>query len=120
MTIDPYVCPSFKQEVDCSCIRTESSSILDIVDEVGLDYGLSWKWTGRPNHSIVARQWLYLLSESSLSYVYAVVLMLNVDDSSYLMVDEINCHRQNARDDEDGFRASRCEARGSARFIFDG
>ena len=23
--------------------------------EVGLDYGLSWKWTGRPNHSIVAR-----------------------------------------------------------------
>ncbi|GMN65126.1 hypothetical protein TIFTF001_034200 [Ficus carica] len=55
MTIDPYLCPSFKQEVACSCIRTESSSILDIVDEVGLDYGLSWKWTGRPNHSIVAR-----------------------------------------------------------------
>ncbi|GMN58873.1 hypothetical protein TIFTF001_027970 [Ficus carica] len=23
--------------------------------DVGLDYGLSWKWTGRPNHSIVAR-----------------------------------------------------------------
>ncbi|GMN55274.1 hypothetical protein TIFTF001_024391 [Ficus carica] len=23
--------------------------------QVGLDYGLSWKWTGRPNHSIVAR-----------------------------------------------------------------
>ncbi|GMN70283.1 hypothetical protein TIFTF001_039329 [Ficus carica] len=23
--------------------------------EVGLDYGLSWKWTGRPNHSIVVR-----------------------------------------------------------------
>ncbi|GMN59118.1 hypothetical protein TIFTF001_028221 [Ficus carica] len=22
---------------------------------IGLDYGLSWKWTGRPNHSIVAR-----------------------------------------------------------------
>ncbi|GMN26474.1 hypothetical protein TIFTF001_040861 [Ficus carica] len=23
--------------------------------QVGLDYGLSWKWTGRPNHFIVAR-----------------------------------------------------------------
>ncbi|GMN33967.1 hypothetical protein TIFTF001_041980 [Ficus carica] len=23
--------------------------------KVGLDCGLSWKWTGRPNHSIVAR-----------------------------------------------------------------
>ncbi|GMN72419.1 hypothetical protein TIFTF001_053554 [Ficus carica] len=23
--------------------------------DVGLDYGLSWKWTGRPNHFIVAR-----------------------------------------------------------------
>ncbi|GMN44729.1 hypothetical protein TIFTF001_013912 [Ficus carica] len=23
--------------------------------QVGLDYSLSWKWTGRPNHSIVAR-----------------------------------------------------------------
>ncbi|GMN29102.1 hypothetical protein TIFTF001_050578 [Ficus carica] len=32
--------------------------------QVGLDYGLSWKWFGRPNHSIVARP-LCLLSESS-------------------------------------------------------
>ncbi|GMN63696.1 hypothetical protein TIFTF001_032772 [Ficus carica] len=58
MTIDPYLCPSFKQEVACSYIRTESSSILDIVDE-----------------------WLYLLSESSLSYVYAVVQVETEDIS---------------------------------------
>ena len=31
----------------CRC-RTDPS-------KVGLDYGLSWKWIGRPNHSIVAR-----------------------------------------------------------------
>ncbi|GMN66528.1 hypothetical protein TIFTF001_035597 [Ficus carica] len=43
------------QEVACSCIQTWSSVTPDTVDEVGLDYGLSWKWTGRPNHSIVAR-----------------------------------------------------------------
>ncbi|GMN69468.1 hypothetical protein TIFTF001_038517 [Ficus carica] len=40
----------------CLC-RTDPS-------KVGLDYGFSWKWFGRPNHSIVARP-LYLLSESS-------------------------------------------------------
>ncbi|GMN32459.1 hypothetical protein TIFTF001_041734 [Ficus carica] len=28
---------------------------LRIMTYVGLDYGLSWKWTGRPNYSIVAR-----------------------------------------------------------------
>ncbi|GMN74210.1 hypothetical protein TIFTF001_053812 [Ficus carica] len=33
---------------------------------VGLDYGLSWKWTGRPNHSIVARP-LVVLAERKLT-----------------------------------------------------
>ncbi|GMN71107.1 hypothetical protein TIFTF001_051788 [Ficus carica] len=34
--------------------------------EVGLDYSLSWKWTGCPNHSIVARP-LVVLAERKLT-----------------------------------------------------
>ncbi|GMN70810.1 hypothetical protein TIFTF001_054532, partial [Ficus carica] len=44
-----------KQEKTCSCTRKRSSITRDIAREVGLDYGLSWKWTGRPNHSIIVR-----------------------------------------------------------------
>ncbi|GMN40991.1 hypothetical protein TIFTF001_010210 [Ficus carica] len=32
--------------------------------QVGLDYGLSWKWFGRPNHFIVARPVNHLLAIS--------------------------------------------------------
>ncbi|GMN23852.1 hypothetical protein TIFTF001_040504 [Ficus carica] len=41
-------------KVECCSVLTGSSSVSDTANKVGLDYGLSWKWTGRPNHSIVA------------------------------------------------------------------
>ncbi|GMN59404.1 hypothetical protein TIFTF001_028501 [Ficus carica] len=41
-------------------LRATVSKLMAVLDTrrwsvVELDYGLSWKWTGRPNHSIVAR-----------------------------------------------------------------
>ncbi|GMN22368.1 hypothetical protein TIFTF001_040241 [Ficus carica] len=60
-----------QQEIACCGVPTWNSTLSDITNEgyvmmydmsssrlcyeVGLDYGLSRKWTGRPNHSIVAR-----------------------------------------------------------------
>ncbi|GMN64778.1 hypothetical protein TIFTF001_033851 [Ficus carica] len=44
----------WKNKVECCSVLTGSSSVSDTANKVGLDYGLSWKWTGRPNHSIVA------------------------------------------------------------------
>ncbi|GMN55704.1 hypothetical protein TIFTF001_024826 [Ficus carica] len=43
------------EKVECGSVLTGTSSVSDTSDKVGLDYGLSWKWTGRPNHSIVVR-----------------------------------------------------------------
>ncbi|GMN69392.1 hypothetical protein TIFTF001_038443 [Ficus carica] len=36
-------------------MASELACVVPTRVQVGLDYGLSWKWTGRPNHSIVAR-----------------------------------------------------------------
>ncbi|GMN58762.1 hypothetical protein TIFTF001_027861 [Ficus carica] len=37
-----------------TCLRNATKNVMLYV-VVGLDYGLSWKWTGRPNQFIVAR-----------------------------------------------------------------
>ncbi|GMN66874.1 hypothetical protein TIFTF001_035932 [Ficus carica] len=46
-----------KKKVERNSVLIGFSSTSDTANanRVGLDYGLSWKWTGRPNNSIVAR-----------------------------------------------------------------